>query len=291
MKIDKARNVSESARQEMTAEALAVAFDMGTHMGRRAVIDAIAVTLGTLGDPLEKVWLEDITGKRRTLKVPEAQAFLGDRTNFRYIWAMPESERRNSKSMWLTAVTIDNLAVNGAILFFALPRGRAPEFEPHLTLLRSLAQAGIVPHYGFGYARQYGSPDYFALSYVRDNAIGAIDRTGWARPSTSSNNRARKPVERRYGEARVPILDIFPVNVLSEVHLRQKLAGESFREWIVRNTGPESLVPLASQCCAWVVPTPLTGWVSEQLQEFGMTLRDPPVRYQPRVARDLRPDC
>lgn len=270
-----ARSIPEAARRDMTAEALILAYDTTTLRGRRAVIDAIAATMDSIGDPLDKVWIEDAVGKRHTYKVGEALAAIGDLEHFRYLWAIPRSERRNSKSRWLTAVTIDNMAVDGATLFFALPRGMVREFGPHVTLLRGLAQADIVPRYGFGYAREYGNPDYFALGYVNKSGIRVIDEPERARPSAAAGEPPPGGVPpARYG--RRPILDVFPMNVLSDIHLQQRFAGESFKEWILRHTGLDSLMQFGPRCFAWFVPALQTVALSARLKALGMILRDAP---------------
>jgi hypothetical protein len=280
MKIEWARYIPETSRDEMTAEALALAFDASTDLGKRAVIDAIVATMNSLGNPLERIWIEDANGKRRTYKVEEALAFLGNQANFRYLWAIPESERRNSKSRWLTAVTIDNIAVNSATLFFALPRGSAKEFAPHVTLLKLLAQADVVPQYGFGYMREYGSPDYFAVGYAYKSGIRAIEPADWVRLAALSNDRAGSPPEHpdRYRHARRLILDVFPVNVLSDIHLQQKLGDVSFKDWILQKTGLDSLTRIGPRCSAWFVPATRTASVAAQLKDFGLTIATVPRR-------------
>lgn len=253
MKIEMARYIPETLRQEMIAEALALAYDASTNLGKRAVIDAIATTMDLIGDPLEKIWIEDATGKRRTHKVEEVSAVFGERVNFRYLWAIPESERRNSKARWLTAATIDNSATHRATLFFALPRGQVKEFWPHLTLLRLLSQADLVPQYGFGYRREYGGPDYFAEGHANKSGLGPPEQPD------------------RFRSARRLILDVFPLNVLSEVQLQQRLGGGSIKEWIFRTTGPESLQQIGPRCFVWSVPDTLTASLSAQLKELGST--------------------
>ena len=264
MNRENARSIPESARRLMIAEALALAYDTTTQLGDRAVIEAIAATMESFGDPLDKVWIEDVTGKRHTYKMEQALTVKGNLPNFRHLWAIPASERRNSKARWLTVVTIDNSAVSGATLFFALPRDLAEEFGPHVTLLKLLAQADIVPQYGFGYAREYGSPDYFALGYVSRSGIRAVEEPGRVRPSAD---------KRPGGYGRQPIVDVFPLNVLSEGHLRQRLVGESFKEWIFRHTGPQSLLQFGPRCFAWLVPAARTVDLSASLKAVGITLR------------------
>lgn len=275
MTIERARCIPETSRVEMTAEALALAYDASTNLSKRAVIDAIATTMDAIGDPLERIWIEDASGKRRTYKAEAALAVFGSQANFRYVWAMPASERRNSKSRWLTAATIDNIAANSATLFFALPRGLADEFAPHVILLRLLAQAEIVPRYGFGYALEYGlGPDYLPVGYAYKRGVRTRDPADWVRLAASSNERTGKPTtEYPAGRrpARGPVLDVFPMNVLSDIHLQQKVGGASFKEWIVQNTGPESLTQIGPRCFAWFVPASRTASISAQLNGSGPT--------------------
>ena len=280
MAIERARCIPETSREEMTAEALALAFDASTNLGKRAVIDAIAATMSSIGNPLERIWLEDANGRRRTYKIEQALAVFGQRVDFRYLWAIPESERRNSKSRWLTAVTIDNIAVDSATLFFALPRGVTQEFVPHVTLLKSLAQVDIVPQYGFGYAREYGSPDYFAVGYAYKSGVRAIDQADWVRLSALSDAPVSNPVEHPdlQRRARRLILDVFPMNVLSDIHLQQKLGDASFKEWILQNTGQASLTQIGPRCFAWFVPAARTAAVAARLKEFGLTIATGPKR-------------
>jgi hypothetical protein len=274
MKIVRARCIPENSRDEMTAEALALAFDASTNLGKRAVIDAIAATMESIGDPIERIWMEDANGRRHTYQVEQALAVLGDPANFRYLWALPASERRNSKSRWMTAATIDNIAVDSATVFFALPRGTAQEFVPHLTLLELLAQADIVPQYGFGYSREYGSPDYFAVDYAYKGGKRAIDQADWIRRSASNDARGVDPAEHpdRYRNVRRRVLDVFPLNVLSDIHLQQKFAGATFKEWIQHNTGPASLKQIGPRCFVWFVPVSRTASLGEQLRKFGLTI-------------------
>jgi len=275
MKIEQARCISKTARDEMIAEALALAYDATVHLDRRTVIGAIAATLNSIGDPLEKIWIEDLQGRRRTYKVDEALAALGDQANFRYLWTIPASERRNSKSRWLTAATIDNIAADRATLFFALPQGLEKPFAPHLTLLRYLAQAQVLPRYGFGYARAYGKPDYFVSGYAHKGGTNLTDPAGQARPSALSSPKAANPADSadRFRYVRRQILDVFPLNVLSHVHLQQRLGDISFKEWILQNTGEESLQQVGPGCFAWQVPAQQRTSLAAQLKEFGFTMR------------------
>jgi hypothetical protein len=274
MAIERARRIPASDRGEMIAEALALAYDASTPIDKRAVINAIAATLNSIGDPLERIWVEDTNGKRHTHKLEQALLLLGNRADFRYLWAIPQSERRNSKSRWLTTAAIDNIAANSATLFFALPQGLTTEFGPHLTLLKLLAEADAIPQYGFGFTRVYGSPDDFAVSYVHKSGVRELDQLDSVRLSASGNDRKRNPTQPpdRYRDAFRPILNVFPLNVLSDLHLQQKLGDASFKEWILRNTGPESLTQIGPRCFAWVVPASRTAPVSAQLQKSGLTV-------------------
>lgn len=271
MQFQRARSFPENQREQTTAEALALAFDAGANLGKRAVVDAISATLSSIGDPLEKILLEDATGGRRTYTAEQALALLGDEADYRYLWAIPQSERRNHKSAWLTAVTVDNTTANKATLFFAMPRGVTREFAPHVTLLNYLARADMVPHYGFGYSREYGPPDYFAVGHAYTHGKRALDRSEWIRRAVSINGRAHDPGEFPGSprQARSLLLDVFPLNVLSDIHLQHRFGDQTLEEWILENTGPESLKEIAPRCFAWFVPPARTFSVAVQLRRSG----------------------
>jgi hypothetical protein len=269
MSIERARYVHETARSEMTAEALALAFDANTDLGTRAAMDAIAAAMNSIGDPLESIWLEDANGRGRTYKVDQALALLDKQPDFRGIWAAPESERRNSRSTWLTAVIIDNKAVAGVTLFFALPGGLTQQFVPHITLLKSLAQIGIVPQYGFGYMREYGSPDYLAAGRAHEHKTRSIGQA-------DKGNQVEYAEADRHARRLIP--DVFPLNVLSDSHMQRKLGGTSFKEWILQNTGLTSLTQIGPGCFTWFVPPSRTAALSAQLNEFDAIISTGPRR-------------
>lgn len=254
----RARYISTVARDEMSADAMTLAFDASINLGRRGVIDAIAATLDSLGDPLDRLWIEDTSARRRTYTVEGARAALGPQAGFRYLWAIPVSERRNIRSNWLTAVMVDSIAVKSSLLFFALPRGFVQEFAPHVTLLELLAHAGVIPQYGWACTCQYDKPDYFAFDYAYNTRVG---------------NSMEHPD--RGDRAGGMILDVFPMNVLSDIHLRQKIEEASLQEWIVRNTGSSSLTQIAPGCFIWRVPAAQTAAIAARLEQSGMTIREP----------------
>ena len=259
MNIDRARRTSTAARNAMTAEALVLVYEGGANLGRRAVIDAIASVLNSIDDPLEKLWIEDTSARRRTYEVTEKRSLPGDQVALRYLWAIPRSERRNKKSRWLTTAMIDNVAVDSCILFFALPRSAAPEFMAHRILLELLVRAEITPRYGYGSLCQYDKPGYFAFDYAYNNRVPAVAHAEWARACALSNDRA-------------PILDVFPLNVLSDVHLRQKVGQTSLKDWILQTTGPESLMQIGPGCSLWSVSNLRISYVSAQLKALGLTI-------------------
>lgn len=274
MQIQRARSTPEAQREEMTAEALALAFDAGANLGKRAVIDVISMTMSSIGDPLEKVWLEDATGRRHTYTVEEVLGLLDDQPDYRYLWAIPQSERRNHKSRWMTVATVDNTTANRATLFFALPRGVTEEFAPHVTLLKHLARADMVPNYGFGYAREYGCPDYFAVGHAFTHGKKALDRSEWIRRAASINRRAYAPGEfpEPPRQPRSLLLDVFPLNVLTDIHLQQRLGDQSLKEWITEESGPASLMEIEPRCFAWFVPPARTFSVATQLRRLGQPM-------------------
>lgn len=291
---ERARTIATFARHEMTA--MALLYDASIKLGKRAVIDAIVATLDSLGDPLDKIWIEDASAGRRTCTVDEARAVLDGQAGFRYLWALPMSERRNKRSNWLSAVMVDNLAVNSSMLFFALPRGLSREFGPHVALLESLMEAAATPQYGWAYTCQYDNPDYFAFDYAYNTRVKLIEQPKWQRQLLSNHERASNPDQpdrrRRAGGL---ILDVFPMNILSDLHLRQKIGDSSLKEWILLNTGSDSLTQISPGCFIWRVPAAQTAAVATQLEQLGLTLRDPamavsrsgPTAYRPASAPEL----
>jgi hypothetical protein len=278
MGIPKARLVSESERNEMTAEALALAFEPGASLDKRVIVEAMAATLESLGNPLARVWIEGASGKRYTYDSERALAYVSGGAEVRNIWAIPESERGNSKARWLTAATLSNLETTSTILFFGLPQGLAKEFAPHLTLLKRLVQSAVVPRYGFGYVREYGlGPDYYSVGYAYRSGAAEIDQNDWTRLTAWSNDIVGDPTHRpdRYRHARGLILDVFPMNVLSDTHLRQQVDGLTLREWILANTGPESLLEIGPTCSCWFVPPARRVEISARLDEFGLIIASP----------------
>ena len=262
MQIERARSIAEAHREEMTAEALALAFDAGAHLGKRAVINALSLTRSSIGDPLEKIGLEDAAGVRSAYSVEQALALLDDEADYRYLWAIPQSERRNHKSRWLTVATVDNTTANNGTLFFAVPRDVTQEFAPHVTLLKYLARAGMAPQYGFGYARAYGCPNYFAVGYAYTHGKRTLDRSEWIRRAASSSERA---------DGRL-LLEVFPLNVLTDIHLQRRIGTQSLEEWILENTGPASLMSIEPRCFAWFVPPARTFSTAVQLRRSGQLM-------------------
>ena len=271
---ERARTIATFSRHEMSA--MALVYDASIKLGKRAVIDAIAATLDSLGDPLDKIWIEDASAGRRTCTVKEALEVLDGQTGFRYLWAVPMSERRNKRSNWLSAAMVDNLAVNSSMLFFALPKGLAREFRPHVTLLESLVQAAATPQYGWAYTCQYDNPDYFAFDYAYNTRVKLIEQPKWQRLSLPNPDRAGNPLDQsdRRRRARGLILDVFPINILSDLHLRQKIGDSSLEEWILLNTGSSSLTQISPGCFIWRVPAAHTAAVGTKLEQLGLTMRD-----------------
>ena len=260
--MERARTIATFSRHEMRA--MALLYDASAQLGKRAVIDAIATTLDSLGDPLDKIWIEDASAGRHTYTVDEALAVLDGRAGFRYLWAVPMSERRNKRSHWLSAVMVDNLAVNSSMLFFALPPSLSREFTPHVALLESLVEAAATPQYGWAYTCQYDHPDYFAFDYAYNTRVRSNEQPKWQRQILSNQDRAGGL-----------ILDVFPINILSDFHLRQKIGDSSLKEWILLNTGTTSLTQISPGCFIWRVPAAHVAAVATTLGQLGLILRDP----------------
>jgi hypothetical protein len=170
------------------------------------------------------------------------------------------------------------------------------EFGPHVALLESLMEAAATPQYGWAYTCQYDNPDYFAFDYAYNTRVKLIEQPKWQRQLLSNHERASNPDQpdrrRRAGGL---ILDVFPMNILSDLHLRQKIGDSSLKEWILLNTGSDSLTQISPGCFIWRVPAAQTAAVATQLEQLGLTLRDPamavsrsgPTAYRPASALEL----
>lgn len=234
MPIQRAKDVPEGERNEMVAESLALVFDPATNLGAPEVIQSLTRTLSAMGDPLHKIWLERTDGKKGTYAIEDAIPLLAHKQDFRFYHAIPKSEVGNSKSKWLTAAIAFNESPNRK----GLPESHGKQrFAPHSNLLRDLVlHAGVAPRYGFGFYRQFGlGPEYFVVGH----GFGGIsEQVDWIRirewGHEISGDRDKHPNRHRY--ERGLILDVFPMNVLTDAHLRQKVGDISFHDWTPRAT-------------------------------------------------------
>jgi hypothetical protein len=276
----KAKDVSEARRNGMSAESLVLAYDSGVNLASVAAVHAIAAGMSAAGDPLEKVWIEFAEGKKKqTLGAEEAVHALDGTQHVRFLRGLARSERGNAKSRWLTSGTVFNSEPHSRTLFYGLPVeiSRVP-FAPHHVLLRSLVSAGLTPQYGFGFVREYGlGPDYFSIGYVYNATLKDVDQSDWRRIQAWSNERAGNPADHpeRHRHLRGMILDVFPMNVLNDVHLRQFVEGLPLKQWILRETGEGSLVQISDRCAVWSVAEERRAPLSARLDEAGLIIAGP----------------
>jgi hypothetical protein len=83
---------------------------------------------------------------------------------------------------------------------------------------------------------------------------------------------------KRHRHAKGMILDVFPLNILSDVHLSQHVNGVDLRQWILQNTGADSLLGLSKRCFVWLVDEVDISRLSGALAGAGLILAKDPAR-------------
>lgn len=187
------------------------------------------------------------------------------------------SMRRREDGVW--TVTLRQLGIMNENVISGLPKEVLPPGEPRRTPLWDLER--VTPSKIFASLTR---PTHHIAAWVLNQLYLALPKpnVNWARDYQTGN------FHTRLWEAHLlacflrvtqdHVSPVFPLNVLSDLHLQQKLGDASFKEWILRNTGPESLTQIGPRCFAWFVPASRTGPVSAQLQKFGLTVASDPHR-------------
>jgi len=274
--------VRESVRGEMIADCLVLAFGANVDLGVEGVLDAITEVLTYAADPLVKISIEDSKGKKRTYAVDEAKLILRERHGFRFFRAIPRSEVGNLAAAWLTAVLAYCYSQNAKTLFLGVPKLHESEtLRSHVKLVEALVARAIVPQYGFGFEREYGlGPEYFASGVVFNATSKEVKQTDWSRITAWGDERAGSPEAhpRRHRYTRGMILDVFPMNVLTDIHLRQLVFEVSLMDWIVQRTGRQSLVEISEKCYLWNVQIEDCAPISTVLRDAGLIIANPVTR-------------
>jgi hypothetical protein len=278
----RSKEISESARSGMISESMVLAFRPGTNLASVSVVAAIADAMAAIGDQLQRIRIETGDGKKHTHSVADIGGSLSASGEVKYLSAFPRSEIGNSQARWLTTAIAFNNSQNARTLFLGIPVAPNRErFAPHLVFLRSLLSHGLMPQYGFGFYREYGfGPDYFAIGHVFNTTARDMDPADWNRIGAWAAERAGDPAThpRRHRYLKGLVLDVFPMNVLTNVHLETDVRGIPLKTWIAQTTGPGSLLQIGEDCFAWNVPLTRTVEISERLDEAGLVIAKPPRR-------------
>jgi hypothetical protein len=264
------------------AECLTLVFDSDASLAEH--LDSIDLVFRENGDPLKKVWIDDETGRSKSVDADQAIDWLRQHPGFRTYQVIVESERKNARAAWLSTALGFNLQSYRKTLFLGIPwqQTNSGAFSTHLRLLRHiLVRQKTAPVYGFGFRRPYGlGPG----SYSMGNSLfsGGMYPTpeDGARVIAWSTELTGDPQKfpRRHRHAKGMILDVFPLNILSDVHLRQLVNGVGLRQWILENTGPESLLELSERCFAWRVDEADLSRLSAVLAGAGLIIAKDPSR-------------
>lgn len=259
----------------MLSESLALVFQPSINLGTADVVAALSSEMSAAGDPLQSIWTELDNGKKMTVAVDEAITLLKRHPTFSVFQAIPQSEIGNNKNNWLSAAFAYNVSPNAKTLIFGVPEqdGRAP-FSRHIALLREMAARGIAPEYGFGFRREYGlGPMHFAMGHVLETGDRKASQSDWVRiVAWNAETSGSRESSKRYRYEKGLMLDVFPLNVLTDVHLDQHVAGSTLHDWIVQETGPDSLSQIADRCFVWSVPPVETARLSIALDGSGLII-------------------
>jgi hypothetical protein len=269
-------------RAPKIAENLVLVFNAEASLGE--TLDSISVLFQEIGDPPAKFLVEDEAKRRRSLDPKLALDWLREHPTFRICKVLPQSERKNHEATVLSSAIAFNLSPYRKTLFLGIPwhASRAGDFGTQLRLLHLvLSTQKAAPTYGFGFKRPYGlDAGAFSMGYGLQTGGFAPSAEENAQLMAWSTELTGDPAKfsKRHRHLKGMILDVFPLNILSDVHLSRRVEGIEFRQWILQNTGADSLVELPERCFAWRVNEADTARLSNVLAGAGLIMARDPAR-------------
>lgn len=269
-------------RAPLIAECLTLVFDTDASLAEH--LDSLDLIFREIGDPLRKVCVLDESGRNRSIDADEAIGWLRQHPEFQSYEVVPESERKNARTTWLSIAVGFNLQRYRKTLFLGIPSQAtgSDAFSIHIRLLRYiLDRQKTAPVYGFGFKRSYGiGPLGYSMGYTMPSGgqyptpEDSVRIMAWGTEVTGDPEK----FPRRHRHRKGMLLDVFPLNVLSDVHLRQLVDGVELRQWIQLNTGSESLLELSERCFAWHVDEVELSRLSAVLAGAGLIIAKDPAR-------------
>lgn len=251
---------AREARARSESESSALFIPTGIELDPLRLLDAIAVAFEVVGDPLARVIVRRADGAKFTLNLEKARALLAEDSRFSNLHAIPKSDLRRSAADWFSAGMVFAERKFHRAVFLGLPKTGAPvKFAAHVALWRELIPF-LDASYGFGFYRPYGlGPALFPMGILLNSGrYGSTQYDSnrvvtWAKETTGD---PRLHLD-GYRHERGMLLDVFPLNLFSPAHLRQKVGNRSLREWIAEYAGSSSVVDLGKDYAAWIVPPEL----------------------------------
>jgi hypothetical protein len=267
-------------RAPLTAECLSLIFDAHAVLGE--LLDSVEKVFQERNDPIKKVWIEDEEKRGKTLGIDQAREWLRAHPGFRTFQAAPRSEAGNSRATWLATAIAFNLESHRKTLFLGVPPQDGAAFSTHLQVIREIVYSQTTePVYGFGFHRPYGlGPAGYSMGLdmrsggMRPDLADQSRLLAWSTELTGSTER----FPNRHRHLKGMILDVFPMNVLSDTHLRQCVEGVELEHWIAQNTGTESLTMLTNRCFVWSVREADTTRISKSLSRAGLIMATDPAK-------------
>lgn len=221
-----------------------------------ALVDLFEDFFGHRGDELASVRVRNEDAVER-LKPADARSKLGSNPAFTFLEFIPRSEGRRARAKWQTKAEIGFALPHRKTFFFGRPYDDgADEWSSDVELWKGLAKL-VEPTYGFGLDMPFLlGPDYLADGIRFNGNLGGDMPEIGELVGKWSDETQHDPKEARSGRhTKGCVLDIFPLNLLTSVHLQQPLGVRTVGDWIRTVSAADKVIQLAHGAIAWL-PTP-----------------------------------
>jgi hypothetical protein len=154
-------------------------------------------------------------------------------------------------------------------------KGRTAILACEAGLLDSFKVAGQMasifgPAYGIGFQRPFlKGPDLYSYGMAAGLGYSGTDRTemnrigSWMRERMTQNRHLNGMLR-----------DVYPLNLLTRVHLEQKVEGHSLSAWIKGAQERGQMVEVGAEQWIWRVPNPFVETVRSSLRAAGLIIAE-----------------
>ncbi len=129
----------------------------------------------------------------------------------------------------------------------------------------------ISPRYGFCYQREFEKgPDWYFWGVIKGLDEDKFPEEAVEEERIAEWGRQYGHPQGRYHTGH--LREIYPLNLLLEAHLTQKVGGQSLKTWIESSPQHGDLKPLSKDLWSWWIPQENISLVSEALRDTGIIL-------------------